>query len=121
MVNAVEVKSASPWIAIVSLVGEHDLGDYTTVKTALTHAAVRAENVIVDLTECTFIDSTVLATMINSGSIAAVDGGRVLVVLPPEGSVQRLAQAACLDEILPTYDALAAAMASIDSVSDSAC
>jgi anti-anti-sigma factor len=122
MVNSVQVKSGSPWVAVVSLVGEHDLGDYTTVKVALAHAAVRADNVIIDLAECAFIDSTILAAMINAGSIVAVDGGRVAVVLPAEGPLQSLAEKVRLDEILPTYDTLDAAMASLDSVriSDSA-
>src|SRR3954452_18538733 len=62
--NRVELTSVARDMALVALIGEHDLGHYETLKAVLARAALRAPNVVVDLSECAFVDSTVLQLML---------------------------------------------------------
>jgi anti-anti-sigma factor len=109
-------KQASDSVAIVSLVGEHDLGEHDQIKGAFARAAVTARNVMVDLTECAFIDSTVIALLLGAQSSIAQNGGRMAVALPVEpNAVTRLAELVRMGDLLPTYGTREAALASISS------
>ena len=54
MHEAVNTQTAT--VAVVPLVGEHDLIGYELLKAVLARAAIQAPNVIVDLSHCDFID-----------------------------------------------------------------
>jgi anti-anti-sigma factor len=114
MLNSVELASASPSIAIVSLVGEHDLGDYESLRVAFTRAAIRARIVIADLERCSFIDSTVVSVLSHAHSVVASDGGRFAVALPIEpNAVTRVADLMQLPLLMPTFASLADALANL--------
>jgi anti-anti-sigma factor len=113
--NTVEIKNATSSVAIVSLIGDHDLGEYETLKVALARAAIRAPNLVADLSRCAFIDSTVIGLLIHSERVVARNRGRLVVALPAQPSpVTRVAQLVHLSEVLPTYDSLDAALASFE-------
>src|SRR3954451_25053868 len=75
---------ASASVAVVSLTGEHDLGGYEPLRTGVARAAIRGAHVIVDLSACDFIDSTVISILLHTETIIASDGGRLVVALPAE-------------------------------------
>jgi anti-anti-sigma factor len=109
----VETKTASPSAVIVALTGEHDVGDYGSLRIALARAAIRAPNVVVDLSRCEFIDSTVVGTLLRAESVVARDRGRFLAVLPKQANaVIRIADLIGLAEVLPTSVSVEAALAS---------
>jgi anti-anti-sigma regulatory factor len=54
MHEAVNTQTAT--VAIVPVIGEHDLSGYEPLKAVLARAAIQAPNVIVDLSHCDFID-----------------------------------------------------------------
>lgn len=111
--DRVELTSVARDVALVALIGEHDLGHYETLKSVLARAAVRAPNVVVDLSECAFIDSTVLQLMLHTHAVTSKAGGTFAVVIAPEpGAVARLAELVRLDLILPVHPSLDAAIAS---------
>jgi anti-anti-sigma factor len=111
--NRVEIALATDDVAVVTLLGEHDLGRYETLIAALVKAVRRARNVVVDLSECAFVDSTTLTLLLHTQNIASKHDGGFAVVIPPDsGSVARLADFVNLGEVLPVLPSLEAAMAS---------
>src|SRR4051794_22379038 len=109
-----ELTSAAPDVAVVALIGEHDLGGYETLKMALARASVRAPKVVVDLTDCAFIDLTALALLIHSHAVVRAASGEFAVVIDPEpGPTRRLADLVRLDSILAVHPSLAAAIAAL--------
>jgi anti-anti-sigma regulatory factor len=117
MRSAVEIKYAPPSLAIVALIGAHDLGEYQQLKAVFAAAAIRAPNVIIDLSRCALIDSTVMAMLLDGESVVTRDHGRFVVALPEEPNpVTRLAELAQLAELVPTYVSVEAALASFQPV-----
>jgi anti-anti-sigma factor len=107
-------RRATPSVAVVSLVGEHDLGDYESLKVAFARAGIQARNVVVDLARCTFIDSTVIAVMLQAQSVMASDGGRFALVLPAEpNAVTRTVELMALSSLFAVCSSLEAALESM--------
>jgi anti-anti-sigma factor len=69
--------------AVVELYGEHDLATREAVRVAL---ASRRGNLLVDLSECSFIGSAVIGTIVEAARRLARDGYRLELVLPPADS-----------------------------------
>ena len=110
----------SPAVALVSLIGEHDLGRCDQIKDAFDAAAMRRRNLVVDLTRCAFIDSTVISLLLYAQREITCDGGRFAVVIPADsGPVARVAQIVRMAEMLPVYASLEAALASAEAFSAS--
>jgi anti-anti-sigma regulatory factor len=117
MQSTVGIKSDTPSVVIVALIGAHDLGEYKQLKAVFATAPLRAINVIIDLTRCALIDSTIMAMLLNGQSVVTRDHGRFVVALPAEPNpVTRLAELAQLAEQVPTYVSVEAALASFQSV-----
>jgi anti-anti-sigma factor len=71
---------------------------------ALHLAAAQRRNVLVDLTRCDFIDSTVVSLLLAAHVEVSSDGGEFAVVIPPPPSpVARTAKIMGLAEMFPTY------------------
>ena len=70
--NRVVLEMHSDSVAIVSLFGEHDLGHYEQLKVAFDTAAVRRRNLVVDLSGCAFIDSTVISLLLTRSARSRV-------------------------------------------------
>jgi anti-anti-sigma factor len=121
--DRVELTSAADDIAIVALIGEHDVGHYDSLKTVLERAAIRAPNVIVDLSECRFIDSTTISLLLHASRVITRYSGGFAVVVPARpGPVSRLAELTRLAEMISVHRSLESAVASVESTrfSDSA-
>ena len=115
-VSAVDVEFAEPGLAIVSLRGEHDLSTRRRLVEALPEASAQP-NVLVDLCECTFMDSSVIAAMFVARKKLGERDGRLELVIPPEaGTVQRVASITSLAAILPIHATRDAGLASLRSV-----
>ena len=88
--RAIAVESDPPdepgFAARVRLVGEHDLATREAVRVAL--ASVDG-NVLVDLTACEFVDSTVIGVLLDSASAITRDGRRLELVFPPGRGIWR--------------------------------
>jgi anti-anti-sigma factor len=113
--SRVELSSAARHVAVVALIGEHDLAGCETVRTALARAAIRAPHVLVDLTACDFIDSTVISMLLHTETVVTRDGGRLVVALPGEhSSVTRMAELIKLAQRIPTYASVDAALSSLE-------
>jgi anti-anti-sigma factor len=87
--------------AIVTLRGEHDISTQPSVSAALTRAS-RHANVLVDLSACTFADSSLITALIAANIEIKRREGRIEVVVPPEASaVRQVVELTRLCEIIP--------------------
>lgn len=110
---AVEVEFSLPGVAFVKLHGEHDLSGKRQLSEALAKAGSRRD-VFVDLSECTFIDSSVIAAFFLARTNLERRDGRLELVIPPAASaVRRVAEVARLAAILRIHDSRSAALASL--------
>lgn len=110
--TAVEIEFCPPCIALIKLHGELDLGSQHALTEALATASAQL-NVLIDLSECTFIDSTIIATFFRAREKLRQRGGRLELFIPQAATnIPRLATITLLDKILPIHDTQRAAIAS---------
>ena len=84
-------------IAVVSLVGEHDLSTATQLQSQLELLLRGREAVIVDLSAAEFIDSSVLNNLVRADKLARQQGTRLTLLLETAPAVVRLLEIAGLD------------------------
>jgi anti-anti-sigma factor len=109
---AVEVELRRADIACVRLRGEHDLSTKPRLTEALTEASAK-RNVLVDLSECTFMDSSVIAALFLARTKLDLRDGRLELVIPREAAtLQRTAEVTALGAILRVHETQAAGLAS---------
>jgi anti-sigma B factor antagonist len=102
----------APSVAEVTMHGEHDIGTAAMLQAALDEAIAHS-SVIVDLSECAFIDSTVITLLLKARQRVSDRGEQMVIVLPPEQhQVARVIEMTGLAEFLPIFqlrdDAIAA-------------
>jgi anti-anti-sigma factor len=101
-------------VAVVSLRGEHDLSTRAVLARALELAAAHS-NVLVDLSDCSFIDSTVINEFIKASSRVRESGERLLLVIPPaQAHVARAAKVIGLADIVEVHETKDAALARLE-------
>ena len=111
--GTVEVEHHAPGLAVVSIRGEHDLSTSPELRRALEQAAAHS-TVLVDLCECSFIDSSVIQALVSTARALHAGGEQLVLVIPPEQKqVARVAQMTHLAEIFPIHTSRHAALVSI--------
>jgi anti-sigma B factor antagonist len=101
-------------VAVVTMRGEHDLSTQPQLARAFQLAAAHS-NVVVDLSECSFIDSTVIQEFIETSETVRASGEKVVLVIPPEqAQVVRIAQLAGLAQIFELHESTEGAFASLE-------
>jgi anti-anti-sigma factor len=109
---AVEVELRRADIAFVRLRGEHDLSTKPRLTEALTEASAK-RNVLVDLSECTFMDSSVIAALFLARTKLDLRDGRLELVIPREAAtLQRTAEVTALGVMLRVHETQAEGLAS---------
>jgi anti-anti-sigma factor len=102
----------APGLAVVQLHGEHDLGTEPALMQALGDAAAHS-NVLVDMSACDFIDSTVIAALLRVAHTVTERGERFALYVPAtQRQITRIAQMTHLAELLPIHTSRSAALAS---------
>jgi anti-sigma B factor antagonist len=95
-------------IFVVSLAGEHDLYTAPKVREALRSViAAGARTTVVDLTETTFLDSTMLHVLLSARNELR-DGGRLLLVTD-DATVKRVFEISGIDRFFDFYPSRRAA------------
>jgi|SRR3954467_9717940 anti-anti-sigma factor len=113
--NRVEIATRSLSLATVHVIGEHDLSQHMRLRDALDLAAARRRNLVVDLSQCAFIDSMLLRLLLYAQGEVSSDGGRFAVVVPAdEGPVASMADMIDLVGLVPLYTSLQAAVADVE-------
>ena len=99
-----EQLTADIWV--VSLFGEHDISMVDALRDRLDEAFTHDPRLIIDLTEATFIDSTVLGVLfavVNQSASTAAGESLALVVTPGSTVDRTLALAGFTPPIVATY------------------
>jgi anti-anti-sigma factor len=95
---------APSYAAIVSLRGEHDLDSSAAVREALDSIE---GDVLIDLSRCGFMDSSVVGTLLRKSQERAHAGYRLDLLVPPENRIiARTIEIASLRELLTVHDQL---------------
>jgi anti-sigma B factor antagonist len=91
---------------VLSLSGELCLSTVELLREPLFGAIEHAPaNIVLDLTECTFIDSSGLEVLaLASWRLAAIDPRRELIVVSPRSAVRRILDLTGMDHILTVRD-----------------
>jgi anti-anti-sigma factor len=101
-------------VAVVTLRGEHDLSTQPVLARALQLVAAHS-NVVVDLSECSFIDSSVIHEFIKTSQVLRASGDQIMIVIPPEpAQVARIAKMVGLAQIFEVHEPKDAAFASLE-------
>ena len=109
----VDVRHDAPGIAVVTMRGEHDLSTTPEVADALAAAAAHS-SVIVDLSGCSFIDSTIIKELMKWHRIVGANDDSFAVVIPPtQGQVRRVAELARLGDHFELHASESSALAAI--------
>jgi anti-anti-sigma factor len=110
---AVEVDLGLPEVAFVTLHGEHDLSSKQRIAQALAKAGAK-RHVFVDLSECTFLDSTVIASFFHARTKLELRDGRLELIIPATAiAVRRAAEVTVLNAILRIHESRDAALTSL--------
>jgi anti-anti-sigma factor len=108
----IEVRSADRGALVLALLGDHDLATKPMVMEAL--AGIGANTaVVIDLTRCTFLDSTVIGVLLGAGP---PEGWSVSLVLPPDTSyVTRALSVIGMRDLVAMHPSVDAALASSEA------
>lgn len=107
------MRHEAPGVAVVQLHGEHDLATEPALIQALDEAAANS-NVLVDMSECDFIDSTVIAALLRIARTVTERGERFALYIPAaQRQITRIAEMTHLAELLPIHTSRPAALASL--------
>ena len=97
----IEIDAGPAGAMVVRLCGDHDLSTKPRLLEALSSAR-RASGVVIDLTRCTFVDSTIIAAILYASRGGSKQGPTVSVLLPSDTSyVCRALSVAGLRDLLP--------------------
>jgi anti-anti-sigma factor len=109
----VEIQTHSPTTRVVRLYGDHDLSSSEALSLALMETPGYT-HVVVDLSRCTFIDSTLIRVLLAASRRAQGHNGSVELVVPAEANaVRRTLELANVQRVLPFHASCATALQSI--------
>jgi anti-sigma B factor antagonist len=100
---------------ILTLRGEHDLSTEPSLADALTDAFAAGSNVVVDLSEVEFIDSTILRALAYGRREAIEhDEHNFAIAVPPDSFARRVLALTGIDQAVPTFETRAQALAALN-------
>jgi anti-anti-sigma factor len=101
-----------PGGVVISLRGDHDLSTKPDLVAALRRVRrERAEAIVLDLRQCTFVDSTIIGTILAARGQAFAHEPNVSVVLPDDTSyVYRALAVVGLTALVPAHVSIEAAL-----------
>jgi len=106
-------KLAAVWL--LRLRGEHDLATVDTLDAQLEAVFLHGTDVVVDLSDAVFIDSSTVGAIFRGLSTARDDERGALVVSAPPGSfARRVFDQAGLSDAVPLFDNRRDALASLE-------
>ena len=112
--GTVDIEHHAPGLAVVMVRGEHDISTAPELGQALEQAAAHSD-VVVDFSECEFIDSTAIGLLIGAAKQLQAREEELVVVIPGESSnLARVARMVRLAEMMPVKASRADALASLE-------
>jgi anti-anti-sigma factor len=105
-------------IAVISLLGEHDLATAWEVRNALAFALEQGTHVVVDLSETEFIDSSIIHVLYDSEQLASEHGRRLSLQLRAHAGVEGVLGISGVLESVPAYATRAEAIEAVRQTPD---
>ena len=99
-IGIAETEQLGPSLWLLRLVGEHDLSTVALVRAAFETIEASGTTVVVDFTDASFIDSSVMNALIKR----ARDGETLLLVAPGAGYVRRTLDLVGVTAVLKTFE-----------------
>jgi anti-anti-sigma factor len=96
--------------SVIHVAGELDLSTVAAFDAEL-EQSLSAGRIVVDLSECTFLDSSALQSLVRAQRTIRDGGGAIALVVPPR-PVRRVIEVAALDRFVPVFETLAEAVTS---------
>jgi anti-anti-sigma regulatory factor len=88
-------------ITVIHVSGDHD---YRSRAVLLETLAPLEGHTVIDLTDCTFIDPSVIAGIIGKALALGKDGYRLELVVPTYGSLSRVVERLGIHSLIPVVD-----------------
>ena len=108
----VEVASLPGGGVVVALTGDHDLSTKQQVLKGLAGVGPKA-HLIIDLARCTFVDSTIISTILGAVHVKPPRAQTVSLVLPDDtGYVYRALSVIGMRDLVPVHRSIEAALES---------
>jgi stage II sporulation protein AA (anti-sigma F factor antagonist) len=95
-------------VVVVHVEGDLDMATSPDLEGAL-EAADPGTRIVVDLTECTFLDSSAVRVLVSAVRTAETTNGNVALVARDPG-ILRVLEIAAVDTMLPVHDTLESAL-----------
>ena len=102
MDDQVHVQEIAEHMWVISVRGEYDMANVADIEHAIAEVFDAGSTVLLDLTQTTFIDSSVLNAIIRAHQTAATSATHRLLVIAPRGGAPRRV----IDLSLPSYISL---------------
>ena len=87
-------------VTVLELLGDHDLATAEELSAAIDQALVERPGLVIDLSQTTFIDSTVLHLLINAHQVLEARGHELIVQITEASIVLRVLELTQLDTAL---------------------
>ena len=108
---SIDLRAEPGDVIVLTLIGDHDLATKPSLVAELAALAPEAA-VVIDLTRCTFVDSTVIGAILNTRQ---PNRPRVSLVLPPDTSyVVRALSVLGVRDLLPVHPTVEAALEALE-------
>jgi anti-sigma B factor antagonist len=99
---------------VIAVEGEHDLSNISHLQAALNGVFATGTSIVLDLSDATFIDSSVIRTLLAAHQRAQATTGEQLAIVAPEHSFTgRVIDLTGLQPLLPIYATKPAALRAI--------
>lgn len=108
--SRISITRPEPDVAVVSLAGEHDLASAQDAAHAFEELVAGRNNVVVDLSALTFIDTTTVHALVVGRRLANAAGVSFLVHLPEGHAARRMLDLMRVLDVLPTSATLSEAI-----------
>lgn len=92
---------------LVRISGELDLATVSQLERIVDGTSLNAP-LVIDLSECSFLDSSAVRTLLETGTKAEQAGGHLSLVAPDQ-AIRRILEIAGVDTVLPVHATLAEA------------
>ena len=114
----VTIEIVSATAAVVTLEGDHDVASLDSVDDAFRLAGGR--DLLVDLSGCTFIDSTIIKLLLRTMRSLEGTGTRFELVIDPtpSGHVARVAHLMGISQVIRTHDTRMGGIRSLSAASE---
>ncbi len=93
---------------VIRVAGELDLSTIAAFDAEI-QDSLRASHVIIELSECTFLDSSALRSLVHANR-AANDVESRLAIVAPSQPARRVLDVSGLDRVIPVFDTIAEAV-----------